>query len=51
MYTTSEAAGLLGWPPDRVRSWCRAGLIRAVQTGLHGHWYIPHSSLEELSNL
>ena len=47
-YTVTEAAQLLGVYPGTVRRLIRAGRLRSVRFGEHGHHRIPASELDRL---
>ena len=47
LYTTGEAAKLLGVHKSAVLKWCNRGMITAHRTSPKGHWRISKSSVEE----
>lgn len=47
VYTTGEAARLLGVHISTVKKWCNLGRIDAYRTSPIGHWRITKSTLEK----
>jgi excisionase family DNA binding protein len=47
VYTTGQAAKLLGVHLNTVLKWCRLGRITAYRTSPIGHWRITRKTLEE----
>ena len=54
LYSTAEAAGLLGRAEFTVREWCRQRRVRAKKRpcgrGLSQEWVIPHAELQRIRN-
>ena len=47
--TTTEAGRVLGYKPETISHYCKAGkLPGAVRFGEHGHWRIPLEALDAL---
>ena len=47
VYTTGEAAELLGVHKNAVLKWCKRGVIDAYRTSPVGHWRITRTALEQ----
>ncbi len=48
--TTSQVAQRLACSPSQVRAWVRTGQLPAVRVGDRGHWRIPASALDGLTD-
>lgn len=50
LYSTAEAAEILGRSDYTVREWCRKGQTHAVKSANGRGWLIPHEELTRLLN-